>query len=481
MPKPALDCHFKSLFEYAPISLWEEDYSAIKLFFDALRAKGIVDLNSYLDQHPEEIADNVRRIKVKRVNAETLRMFRAKNQDELISNLGSIFRGEMDVHFRDELLALWNGKHDWSGEGINYTLSGEALHIRLYWRILPECAENWSCVMVSIEDITALKKAETRAQKLFKHAPISLWEEDYTAIKKAFDALRAQGVTDLKRYLAANPEAVRQFTDLIRVLDVNQKTLDLFEAADKETLLANLKEVFHDDMGEHFQNELVDMWEGKTYFERESVNYSLHGKPVNVHIHWTLMPGHENDFAWVLVALQDITARKKAEDYLRYLGTHDAMTGLYNRAFFEEVLHKLEASRIDPTSFIIADLNGLKRVNDSFGHSAGDQLIRRAAEVLKASIEDRMIAARIGGDEFIIILPGEDAQKSKEMIERIDALTAINNKYYRNPPLSFSLGASTSAPGASLLKFVSLADDDMYKNKGVYYNRRKKASYLHDE
>jgi diguanylate cyclase (GGDEF)-like protein len=328
-------------------------------------------------------------------------------------------------------------------------------------------------VLVSIENITALKKAQQRFHNLFEHAPISLWEEDYSALKKELDQLRVQGVVDLKAHLAQDPGLVRHFMSLIRVLDVNHKTLNLFEAKNKETLLTNLNRVFRDEMSNHFANELVDMWEGKSYYEREGINYSLSGEPVNVHLHWTLMPGHESSFDWVLVALQDITARKKAEEYLRYLGTHDVMTGLYNRAYFEETLSTLEADRHDPISFIIIDLNGLKAANDSLGHYAGDQLIRRTAEVLRASIDDGCFAARIGGDEFIIVMAGASEEQAAEMMERVQSLSVMNNKFYREPALSLSLGSATSLPRLSLQRVISLADDAMYRNKGLFHRRRK--------
>ena len=144
--------------------------------------------------------------------------------------------------------------------------------------------------------------------------------------------------TDLESYLSLHPEAVAHCMRLIKVLDVNQKTLELFGASSQEQLLANLDSVFRDEMGTHFARELVDLWNGKLAYERDGINYSLNGEPVNIHLNFRVMPGHEDDFGWVLVAIQDITARKKAEDYLRYLGTHDVMTGLYNRAFFEETL-----------------------------------------------------------------------------------------------------------------------------------------------
>src|SRR6266496_3222215 len=465
--------HFESLFEYAPISLWEEDYSEVKTFFDDLRERGVVDLASYLDAHPEEIENSIHRIKVIRVNHATLAMFAAASEEELLANLDQIFRDEMREHFRAELMALWNGELKWSGNGVNYRLDGEPIHIRLHWRILPECESNWECVLVSIENISALTRAEMRFHQLFMYAPISLWEEDYTAIKQEFDKLRAEGVTDLRAYLRANPQAIDRFVGMIRILDVNQKTLDLFEAGNKEMLIANLDKVFRDDTKNHFANELVDMWDGKTFYDRESVNFSLSGEPVYVQLAWTLMPGSEDDFSWVLVALQDITARKKAEEYLRYLGTHDVMTGLYNRAFFEETLISLEKNRRDPISMIIIDLNYLKVTNDQFGHHVGDQLIRRVAEVLKASLSEDYVAARIGGDEFIVIMPDTDLNDAKDMIERIQSLVAVNNTFYREPELSLSLGAAVSNPHLSLEKVMSLADNEMYKNKGIFHRRRK--------
>jgi len=149
------------------------------------------------------------------------------------------------------------------------------------------------------------------------------------------------------------------------------------------------------------------------------------------------------------------------------------MTGLYNRAFFDETLKNLENERRDPISVIIIDLNNLKPTNDRYGHQVGDQLIRRTGEVLKASIEDGFIAARIGGDEFTLILPDATEQTAYAIMERVESLVVMNNKFYREPELSFSLGSATSAPGMSLEKVISLADNAMYSYKGQYYRRRK--------
>jgi diguanylate cyclase (GGDEF)-like protein len=475
MNPPGEQEHFKTLFEYAPISLWEEDYSGIKRRFDALRAQGVQSLKVYLQEDPAFLDACMREMVILRVNQQTLTMLKANSQEELLASLEKVFRDGMRHHFQSELLALWNGDLDWAGEGVNYALDGEAVDILLHWRILPGYEQTWERVLVTIEDITARKKAERRLRELFEASPISLWEEDYSGIKDYFDSLRQAGVSDLAAYLARHPEAVRHCMGLIRVLDVNRRTLELFAANSKEELLANLGRVFRDEMGNHFASELVDLWNGKLYYERDGINYALNGEPIDIHLSFRVMPGHEDDFGWVLVAIEDITARKKAEDYLRYLGTHDVMTGLYNRAYFEETLLKLEKKRIEPLSVLIADVNGLKTVNDTLGHQAGDNLIRRAAEVLKAALNKEQVAARIGGDEFAAFLTDCDEARAQELVKQIGVLIELNNKYYREPLLSISIGTATSQPGATVQDLIRLADDAMYDRKAQHHRRGKYA------
>jgi len=462
-----------TLFEYAPVALWEQDFSHIKKSFDELRAKGVRSLDAHLVMHPEFLDQCMGKIQVLDVNLQTVAMLKADSKEHLLSNLDKVFRDGMRHHFRDELRALWNGDVKWSGEGVNYTLEGNPVDIILNWRIMPEYENNWERVLVTTEDITARKRAEQRLHNLFEASPISLWEEDYSAIKKYFDVLRIQGVISLESYLEKHPEAVSYCVGLINVLDVNQKTLQLFGAESKEHLIANLPRIFRDEMEEHFANELIDLWNGKLSYEREGVNYSLSGEPINILLNFKIMPGYEDDFGWALVSIQDISARKKAEEYLHYLGTHDVMTGLFNRAYFEETIQKLELSRKDPVSVIILDLNYLKKTNDTLGHQAGDKLIRRLAEVMIAAFNNGQIAARIGGDEFAVILPRTEESEMVDFIKQIHALIEINNKYYREPILSISAGFATSSPGMSLERVIQLADDAMYRSKAEYHHRRK--------
>jgi diguanylate cyclase (GGDEF)-like protein len=472
MPKTPDERHFHMLFEYAPISLLEQDFSAIKTFFDGLRREGLQDLRGYLDQHPEQIAECIGMMKTVDVNQQTLSMFGVQTKDEMLANLDKLFRDEMKVHFRDELLVLWDGGMDWFGEGVNYTLSGQPIDILLSWRILPGSEKTWRQVLVSIEDISARKQAErelvlneNHLRGIFENSPISLWEEDYSDIKNRFDQLSAEGVKDGWEYLLAHPEEVDRCMGMIRVLDVNRRTLEMFGAASKQELIQNLNKVFRDEMRAHFHKELTDLWNGKLSHEAEGINYTLTGEPLNIHLHLSVFPGYEKTFGRVLVAIEDVTARRRAEEYLRYLGTHDVMTGLYNRTYFQEEMKRLGGGRQYPVSIIIADMDGLKDVNDRFGHQAGDNLIRRAAEVLRASFRQEDVAARIGGDEFSVIMPATSTPSAEEAIERVQSLIDLNNKYYGKPVLSISLGISTGEKGSDLEQIMRMADDNMYRNK----------------
>ncbi len=463
--------YMNRMFDYAPISLWEQDFSGIKRTFDTLRANGVTSLADHLSAHPNLIDACMARIRVLNVNQQTVTMCRAESKAQLLTQLASIFRDGMRHHFQAELLALWDGAVSWSGEGTNYTLRGDALDILLHWRILPGYEENWERVLVTIENITGRKQAERRFYDLFEASPISLWEEDYSALRAYFNELAEQGITELEPFLEQHPEIVLHCARLIRVLNVNQKTLELFGAASQQQLVENLSRVFRDEMQTHFAQELIDLWNGRLAYTREGINYALNGEPIHIQLDFRIMPGHERDFARALVSIQDISARKKAEAYLHYLGTHDALTGLFNRAYFEETLLKLNHHRREPVSVIMMDLDHLKRVNDSLGHQAGDALIRRAAEVFKSAFSAGEIAARIGGDEFVVLLPDKVSEACREYIKQITALININNTYYREPNLSVSIGCATSKPGLTLEKVIGIADDAMYRAKAQRHER----------
>jgi diguanylate cyclase (GGDEF)-like protein len=172
------------------------------------------------------------------------------------------------------------------------------------------------------------------------------------------------------------------------------------------------------------------------------------------------------------VALTDITARKKAEAYLEYLGKHDVLTKLYNRAFYADEMNRLERKSLRPVSAIVIDLNGLKDANDQLGHDAGEALLRRFGEILNGAVTQPNHAARIGGDEFAILMPGSDAKAANAMVDTIGELLKINNQFYSSAPLSMACGVATSQTGETMEALVKRADVLMYENKKTYYDAK---------
>ncbi|MBB4039720.1 diguanylate cyclase (GGDEF)-like protein [Microvirga flocculans] len=468
------------MFELAPVSLWLEDYSGLKALFDEWRRAGVASLREYLLEDTARVETCSSLIRVIKVNRKTLSLFEANDLPHLIDNLGEIFRNDMLKAHIDELVQLWDGQTEFFSNTVNYTLSGKRLDIQLKGSVLPGHEDSWNRVLIAIEDVTEretarrrLAASETYARGLFEHSPVSLWVEDFSSVKNLLEDVRRQGIVDFRVFTDVHPEFVMRCMSEIRVIDVNQHTLELFASPDKDTLLRRLGDVFRDEMRDHFKEQLIDLWNGKIFQQREVVNYSLAGDELHLHLQFSVLPGYEADWSLVQVALTDITARKRAEAYLEYLGKHDVLTKLYNRSFYVDELNRLERKGPFPVTIIVIDLNGLKAANDQLGHAAGDALLRRAGEVLSKAVDKPSCAARIGGDEFVLLMPGTDERDGKVVLDSIENLIEVNNQFYTGMPLSFSMGAATSQPGERLEAVVRRADLMMYEAKRAYYESIK--------
>ncbi len=164
----------------------------------------------------------------------------------------------------------------------------------------------------------------------------------------------------------------------------------------------------------------------------------------------------------------DITDRKAKEEEIQYLSYHDFLTDLYNHRFFEEAKKRFDDQSFLPLSIIIGDINGVKLINDAFGHGAGDDLIAKTAKIIRGCCREGDILARTGGDEFSILLPKTDSETAFEIMENIKAAcedynSSISNDIFR---LNMSLGYSTrDSMGEDVDKAIKAAEDYMYKRK----------------
>jgi diguanylate cyclase (GGDEF)-like protein len=464
------------MFDLAPVSLWIEDYSAVRQLFEQWRAEGVGDIEAFLLANPDRVRQCSERMRILKVNRKTLSLFGARDLAHLMANLGQVMRDDTFKSLVEELVQLWNGKGGFSANTVNYTLSGQRLDIQLSGTILPGHEQSWDRVMISIEDVSGRESARRQlvdsknyAFGLFAHSPVSLWVEDFSGVKRLMDDVRLRGVEDFRVFTDVHEEFVPRCMSEIRVLDINGRTLELFGAPDKETLLQNLSAVFRDDMEAHFREQLIDLWDGKLFQQREVVNYALDGTKLHLLLQFSVLPAHEHDWSQVQIALTDITARKKAEAYLEYLGTHDVLTRTLNRSFFVDELNRLDRKGPQPVTIIIADLNGLKTANDELGHGVGDALLRRAGEVFGSLVAKPASVSRIGGDEFAVLLPGTDAAGGEAVLVQLAELIELNNQYYPDFELSISTGVATSRPGDRLEQVVKRADMKMLHAKRLYY------------
>ncbi|NIS81207.1 MAG: diguanylate cyclase [Anaerolineales bacterium] len=166
-----------------------------------------------------------------------------------------------------------------------------------------------------------------------------------------------------------------------------------------------------------------------------------------------------------LAVFTDITERKRTEEKLRYMSIHDVLTGIYNRGYFEEEMARLERGRQFPISVVMVDIDDLKVINDTLGHEAGDETLRRSATVLRKIFRADDVVARIGGDEFAVLLPGSDADVVETAVERLRREIEEHNIQHEKNPLSLSIGSATIHRGESVTSAMRDADKQMYEEK----------------
>jgi diguanylate cyclase (GGDEF)-like protein len=170
-----------------------------------------------------------------------------------------------------------------------------------------------------------------------------------------------------------------------------------------------------------------------------------------------------------IVATAINRARKEKE--VIYYTFHDQLTGLFNRAYFEEESKRLNVERQMPISIIIADVNGLKLINDTFGHQIGDHVLKEVSNILTENVRRKDLAARLGGDEFLVLLPNTDKDNAEKIAKRIkddiSSLDIFNKDYYT----TVSIGAAALNRNDDIESLLKRADDALYKAKDRGRNR----------
>jgi len=289
-------------------------------------------------------------------------------------------------------------------------------------------------------------------------------EETARALKESEAVLRqiADNMTDLisrldrrGRVLYASPSHYSVLGYQIDKL-IKMSVLDLVHPDDYVTCINTLKMALR--QGQTSRHQQRTRHANGTYIWTETV--------VN--------PVNENGrITGIILSSRDITDRKNLEDNLRFLSVHDPLTGLYNRTYFETEMERLNSGRYDPVGIMVCDLDGLKLVNDTLGHEAGDRLLVSTAAVLKHCFRQSDVVSRVGGDEFAILLPGSQQDQLEILIDRIYEGVSQYNLQNTDLPLSLSVGMAVRFDRTmSIRDTYKEADNEMYR---VKLNRSKSA------
>lgn len=443
------EAYYRSLFDYSPIPLVEEDFSDTKAYLEGLSASGIEDLRSYLRENAEPLREAVARIRILNANQAMITARGYQDRLDYLEHGVGQFPDNLDTMV-DELFAIFEGRTEFQQIKMNQRIQGRRYDYDLHWVIVPGHEKTLSKAIVSIQDITeqvrsqvalrrsqmrladaqkmahlgdflydpveektecseetyrifgwnpydpppgpqefltlivpedrervvqafaqavekaqpfqiesrvrlsngalkylhgigqpvtdasgqvvqvfgavlditdqktieiALQESEKRYRRLFDYSPISLWEQDYSGVKMYLNALRKQGVDDFHNYLSEHPEQVINALSRVRILDVNQATLDLYQVPSKELFLSQIKDQFL-ERPDLFVNELAAIAEGNNSFHQVSKNIPLSGEPFEIDMQWMALPEAEKDLSRVIFAMQNISERVRAVDAL---------------------------------------------------------------------------------------------------------------------------------------------------------------------
>ncbi|WP_254926574.1 CHASE domain-containing protein [Janthinobacterium sp. PC23-8] len=327
----------------------------------------------------------------------------------------------------------------------------------------------------------ALRAGEARFRSLYDHAPVALWEQDWSAVREALDVLRQSGVADLPAYLQQRADELKRLAGLVRIIDANGAALAQVRANldDQRRGKLGLAQNFDDAALPAFGAALLALAGGAHLYECESSFVRLDGAARQNELSLLVMPGHADSLDFVMVSSLDITERKRMNAELLQLATTDFLTGLPNRRQFMTALAsehaRLQRELASVATVLMLDIDHFKRVNDEYGHAVGDVVLRHLGSLMCQALRKVDVPGRVGGEEFAILLPGTDMASSAVFAERLRARVADSSIGIDGGALlsvTVSIGiAAMGGTDAGCDAVLARADEALYRAKRGGRNR----------
>lgn len=244
----------------------------------------------------------------------------------------------------------------------------------------------------------------------------------------------------------------------------NQAHADFLGLDKDEIQNKSLQEIMPEEKAEIWLKRHSEVFKLKKQIKSEEYIENGEGEERILSITRTPMLNEEGEVKFVVCSALDITELKEKEERLKYLSYHDDLTDLYNRSYLEEEIRRLDTERQLPLSMIMCDVNGMKIVNDTYGHEKGDELLIRVAEILQDNTRYEDIVARWAGDEFVIFLPRTGPDSAEQIKERIEEACA--EAKFGDIPISLGIGfAAKEDMDETWQEVLARADKRMYKDK----------------
>lgn len=284
----------------------------------------------------------------------------------------------------------------------------------------------------------------------------------WTAVEKKNVQSRMENLLEQTQAMFNEHDAVMLLIkpDSGRIIDANPAAVSFYGYTKEELLNLKIDDInmMPEDEAKALRDQVYHL---KTKFYSYP-HYLKNGEKRIVDVY--TCPINYNNEKVLFSIIFDVTEREQAFNEIKYLSYHDHMTGLFNRRYFDNMLKQMNDERYMPLTIVMADVNSLKLINDSYGHAKGDKLLIKAAELLSAGCRKDDVIARIGGDEFVVILPNTEARVADRIVRRIKKLQS--KVKFKEHTLSMSFGYAVKYNASSDIEQIfSEAENKMYKNK----------------
>ena len=435
----ASEDRFRSLFESSEVAIWNMGFTRVYEKLEELRERGVTDLRRAIEHESRLLTELVSGTTVIQVNDALLRLFGAASKKQFLAYRDRLLTPEIVKAFVDSYCAIWNGEKQFRTEVAVELTNGLEKNIYCYMPI-PEHKEEYKSIPVSLLDITDLKQAEERANTLsqaIEQSPVSVLITDPRG-----------GI----EYVNSTFEKVTGYT----ASEVRGMNPNILKASDTNS-----------DQYKNLWKTITTGGSWKGEFQNRKKNGDLFWESAHI----APVVDEDGNIRHFLAVKEDITHQKEQEQRILYQAHYDSLTDLPNRFLSLDRLSQLikEAERDEhKVAVLFLDLDDFKKVNDTIGHDAGDQLLIQAAQSLKEAVREGDTIGRLGGDEFIMLLGGlDDVMDARAAAEN---LLNIFRKPFKVDGRELILGASIGISiypddGTSTIELLRCADTAMYCSK----------------